>query len=27
VFRDMVADFVVSDAFRSAPRVPIVQGM
>jgi hypothetical protein len=23
VFRDMVADFVVSDAFRSAPRVPI----
>jgi hypothetical protein len=23
VFRDLVADFVVSDAFRSAPRVPI----
>jgi hypothetical protein len=27
VFRDMVADFVVSDAFRSAPRVPITEGM
>lgn len=27
VFRDMVADFVVSDAFRSAPRVPIDEGM
>jgi hypothetical protein len=25
VFRDLVADFVVSDAFRSAPRVPITQ--
>jgi hypothetical protein len=23
VFRDFVADFVVSDAFRSAPRVPV----
>jgi hypothetical protein len=23
VFRDLVADFVVSDAFRSAPRLPI----
>jgi hypothetical protein len=27
VFRDMVADFVVSDAFRSAPRVPITGDM
>jgi hypothetical protein len=27
VFRDMVADFVVSDAFRSAPRVPIPSKM
>jgi len=27
VFRDMVADFVVSDAFRSAPRVPLAEGM
>jgi hypothetical protein len=26
VFRDLVADFVVSDAFRSAPRVPITTG-
>jgi hypothetical protein len=25
VFRDLVADFVVSDAFRSAPRVPITE--
>jgi hypothetical protein len=25
VFRDMVADFVVGDAFRSAPRVPITE--
>jgi hypothetical protein len=25
VFRDMVADFVASDAFRSAPRVPVTQ--
>jgi hypothetical protein len=27
VFRDLIADFVVSDAFRSAPRVPITGGM
>jgi hypothetical protein len=27
VFRDLVADFVVSDAFRSAPRVPITGDM
>jgi hypothetical protein len=27
VFRDLVADFVVSDAFRSAPRVPITGAM
>ena len=27
VFRDMVDDFVVSDAFRSAPRVPLAEGM
>jgi hypothetical protein len=27
VFRDLVAEFVVSDAFRSAPRVPIVGEM
>jgi hypothetical protein len=27
VFRDMIADFVVSDAFRSAPRVPITGDM
>jgi len=26
VFRDLVADFVVSDAFRSAPAVPITEG-
>jgi len=25
VFRDLVADFVVGDAFRSAPRVPITE--
>ena len=25
VFRDLVADFVASDAFRSAPRVPITE--
>jgi hypothetical protein len=27
VFRDLVADFVVSDAFRSAPRVPLTESM
>jgi len=27
VFRDLVSDFVVSDAFRSAPRVPITPEM
>jgi hypothetical protein len=27
VFRDLVAEFVTSDAFRSAPRVPIVEEM
>jgi hypothetical protein len=27
VFRDMIADLVVSDAFRSAPRVPIAPEM
>ncbi len=27
VFRDLMADFVVSDTFRSAPRVPITGGM
>jgi hypothetical protein len=27
VFRDLIADFVVSDAFRSAPRVPITGEM
>jgi hypothetical protein len=27
VFRDLIADFVVSDAFRSAPRVPITGAM
>jgi hypothetical protein len=27
VFRDMIADFVASDAFRSAPRVPITGAM
>jgi hypothetical protein len=26
VFRDLVADFVVSDAFRSAPAVPVAEG-
>jgi hypothetical protein len=26
VFRDLVADFVVSDAFRSAPAVPVSEG-
>jgi hypothetical protein len=26
VFRDLVADFVVSDAFRSAPALPITGG-
>jgi hypothetical protein len=26
VFRDLVADFVESDAFRSAPRVPLTEG-
>ena len=25
VFRDVVSDFVISDAFRSAPRIPISQ--
>ena len=25
VFRDLVADFVVSDAFRSAPALPVTE--